>query len=127
MKDEGHGEEYTIDLSDVTNPCSCHQPKWQKLPCVHVIRVLNWREEFWRVWEYAGKEYTIGELEKTCDYFEKEEFDFLVWLHNLGAPEKKKKKTKIFSRSFKASNGRVTSRIPSTGEFSVGVDSHNDE
>ena len=104
MKDEGHGEEYTIDLSDVTNPCSCHQPKWQKLPCVHVIRVLNWREEFWRVWEYAGKEYTIGELEKTCDYFEKEEFDFLVWLHNLGAPEKKKKKTKIFSRSFKASN-----------------------
>ena len=49
VKDEGHGEEYTIDLSDVTNPCSCHQPKWQKLPCVHVIRVLNWREEFWRV------------------------------------------------------------------------------
>ena len=68
-----------------------------------------------------------AELEKTCDYFKKEEFDFLVWLHNLGAPEKKKKKTKIFSRSFKASNGRVTSRIPSTGEFSVSVDSHYDE
>ena len=42
-----------VDLSDTANPYRYHQPKWQKVPCIHVIRVLNWREEYWRVWEYV--------------------------------------------------------------------------
>ena len=83
VKDTGDKECYIVDLSDTANPCSCHQPKWQKVPCIHVIRVLNWREEFWRVWEYVGKEYTLERVEETCDFLNDKEFHLLKWIHNM--------------------------------------------
>lgn len=48
-----------------------NHPCWEKTPCIHIIRVLHYREEYWRVWEYAGKEYSLTEAKKTtgelCD------------------------------------------------------------
>ena len=48
-----------------------NHPCWEKTPCIHIIRVLHYREEYWRVWEYVGKEYSLTEAKKTtgelCD------------------------------------------------------------
>ena len=48
-----------------------NHPCWEKTPCTQIIRVLHYREEYWRVWEYAGKEYSLTEAKKTtgelCD------------------------------------------------------------
>lgn len=118
VKDTLHGEVFTVDLSITSNPCSCHQPKWQKIPCIHVIRVLNWKKEFWRVWEFVGKEYTLSRVEDTCDYLSKDEFNFLKWIHNV-LPEMSN--GNAFSRSFRMNNGINTARIPSTGEGSNDV------
>lgn len=116
VRDTGHGVTYTVDLSSTDNPCSCHQPKWQKVPCIHVIQVLSWKEEYSRVWDYVGKEYTLGEVEATCDYLTDEEFNFMVWIHNM-IPELTK--GRAFSRSYRANNGRNTPRIPSKGDLPV--------
>lgn len=118
VKDMAHGEDYFVDLSNTANPCTCHHPKWQKVPCIHVIRVLNWREEFWRVWEFVGKEYTFGEVEATCDYLTKEEFNFLVWIHNM-LPEMINGNE--FSRSYRVNNGKNSARKPSDGEMNVTI------
>ena len=118
VKDTGHKECYIVDLSDTANPCSCHQPKWQKVPCIHVIRVLNWREEFWRVWEYVGKEYTLERVEETCDFLNDKEFHLLKWIHNM-LPEMSKRTS--FSRSYRMNNGRNSQRKPSDGEMLVTV------
>jgi len=87
------------------------------LPCIHVVRVLNWREEFWRVWEYTGKEYSIGCVEKTCGLLTEIDYQFLVWLHNLTSEQLKG--DRVMSRSFRAGNGHNTARIPSIGEQTV--------
>ena len=113
VKDTGHRECYIVDLSDTANPCSCHQPKWQKVPCIHVIRVLNWREEYWRVWEYVGKEYTLERVEETCDFLNDKEFHLLKWIHNM-LPEMSKRTS--FSRSYRMNNGRNSQCKPSDGE-----------
>lgn len=108
VKDTEHGVIYTIDLSSIDNPCSCHQPKWQKVPCIHVVKVLSQKGEYSRVWDYVGKEYTLGEVEATCDYMTDEEFSFLKWIHNL-IPELTT--GRAFSRSYRANNGKNTPRI----------------
>ena len=118
VKDTGHRECYIVDLSDTANPCSCHQPKWQKVPCIHVIRVLNWREEYWRVWEYVGKEYTLERVEETCNFLNDKEFHLLKWIHNM-LPEMSKRTS--FSRSYRMNNGRNSQRKPSDGEMLVTV------
>ena len=74
--------------------------------------------EYWRVWEYVGKEYTLERVEETCDFLNDKEFHLLKWIHNM-LPEMSRGKT--FSRSYRMNNGRNSQRKPSDGEMLVTV------
>ena len=54
--DKAHKRVYHLDLNERSHPCDCHCTKWEKMPSIHVMRVLHWLEEYWRVWEYVGDE-----------------------------------------------------------------------
>ena len=71
-----HKRVYHVDLNDSSHPCDCHYTKWEKMSCIHVMRVFHWLQEYWRVWAFVGDEYLLFQL--TCrDLNEKE---LLLWL-----------------------------------------------
>ena len=71
--DKAHMRVYHVDLNNSDQPCDCHYTKWEKMPCIHVMRVLHWLQEYWRVWAFVGDEYLLFQL--TCrDLNEKELF-----------------------------------------------------
>ena len=57
MVDKAHMRVYHLDVNERSHSCDCHCTKWEKIPCIHVLRVLHWLKEYWRVWDSVGDEY----------------------------------------------------------------------
>ena len=74
--DKTHKRVYHVDLIDSSHPCDYHYTKWEKMPCIHMMRVLHWLQEDWRVWAFVGDEYLLFQL--TCRNLNENEL--LLWL-----------------------------------------------
>lgn len=57
MVDKAHMRVYHLDVNERSHSCDCHCMKWKKIPCIHVMRVLDWLQEYWRVWDSVDDEY----------------------------------------------------------------------
>ena len=57
MVDKAHMRVYHLDVNERSDSCDCHCTKWEKIPCIHVLRVLHWLQEYSRVWDYVDDEY----------------------------------------------------------------------
>ena len=66
MVDKAHMRVYHLDVNERSHPCDCHCTKWKKIPCIHVLRVLHWLQEYWRVWDSVGDEYRHETVQSTC-------------------------------------------------------------
>ena len=78
--DKAHKRVYHVDLNDSDQPCDCHYTKWEKMPCIHVMRVLHWLQEYWRVWAFVGDEYRQEMVQLTCRDLNESEKELLLWL-----------------------------------------------
>ena len=106
--DKAHMRVYHVDLNDSDQPCDCHYTKWEKMPCIHVMRVLHWLQEYWRVWAFAGDEYRQEMVQLTCRDLNEEEIVPIV-------------------RSYKTNNGINRKRYHSVGEGQVCEEAVNNE
>ena len=64
--DKAHMRVYHLDVNERSHPCDYHCTKWEKIPFIHVMRVLHWLKEYWRVWDSVDDEYrheTVCSLE----------------------------------------------------------------
>ena len=96
------------------NPCSCHWTYWQRIPCVHVIRVLHHLHEYWRVWEYVDDMYCVNEIEKSCWRMDDDDEEFMENIWNTTALEVKKDMKTILANS--STKGKKRKRIDSNGD-----------
>ena len=71
---------YHLDVNERSHPCDCHCTKWEKIPCIHVMRVLHWLQEYWRVWDSVGDEYRHETVQSTCRDLNEKEKELLLWL-----------------------------------------------
>ena len=115
--DRAHGMVHYVSLESRHNPCTCHSTYWEKIPCIHVIRVLHWREEHWRVWEYVGKEYSFGSVKKTVSGLSRDEMRFIEWLYRLRGTQTDN--SGAIARARPSNDGRNAKRVASTGEMPV--------
>lgn len=107
---------YKVNMLSRDNPCSCHWTYWQKMPCVHVIRVLHHLHEYWRVWEFVDDVYCVNEIEKCCWRMDDDDDEFIENLWNV-KPQKDNKRLKaILANS--SLMGKKRKRNDSTGEKS---------
>ena len=114
VRDCAHDREYTVNLSDRTDPCSCHRGRWEKTPCVHVILLLDYMKQWWRVWEYVGDEYTLQEIEKSCECVGEDEEELIEWIQTWKQEERETGREIHVERSH--GNGQKRARFRSTGE-----------
>ena len=49
MVDKAHMRVYHLEVNERSHSCDCPCTKWEKIPCIHVMRVLHWLQEYWRV------------------------------------------------------------------------------
>ena len=117
VTDTGHRKVYYVYLSDTDNPCSCHQTHWEKMPCIHVIRVLHYRREYNEVWGYVGECYKLDAVRKTCATLDEKQMALLDRL--CGEESVKSKRMSKVVRAHSHGNGRKRNRIPSSGEWLV--------
>ena len=112
--DTGHRKVYYVCLSDADNPCSCHQTHWEKMPCVHVIRVLHYRREYDSVWGYVGEYYRLDSVRKTCTMLDEKQMALLDRLCEKEGIQSERRSDVV--RAHRHGNGRKRNRIPSSGE-----------
>ena len=105
---------YKVRLENREDPCCCHLMYWEHTPCVHVLCVLHFRKEYWRVWESVGGIYSYTSVKKTCRELTKEE-DVKTFLKEL--EQVKTTKKRVIVRPHKR-GAQKAKRIPSTGEYS---------
>ena len=87
MVDKAHMRVYHVVLNDSDQPCDCHYTKWEKMPCIHVMRVLHWLQEYWRVWAFVGDEYRQEMVQLTCRDLNEKEKELLLWLPKMESVE----------------------------------------
>ena len=119
--DKAHMRVYHLDLNDRSHPCDCHCTKWEKMPCIHVMRVLHWLEEYWRVWDYVGDEYRHEAVQSTCRDLNEKEKELLLWLPKMESVELDEEEIAPIVRSHKTNNGINKKRYHSVGEDQVCV------
>ena len=78
MVDKAHMRVYHLDVNERSHPCDCHCTKWEKIPCIHVMRVLHWLKEYWRVWDYVGDEYRHETVQSICRDLNEKEKELLL-------------------------------------------------
>ena len=123
MVDKAHMRVYHLDVNERSHSCDCHCTKWEKIPCIHVLRVLHWLQEYWRVWVFVGDEYLLFQL--TCrDLNEKE---LLLWLPKVESVELDEEEIAPIVRSYKTNNGINRKRYHSVGEDKVCEEVANNE
>lgn len=105
---------YKVDMLSRDNPCSCHWTYWQRIPCVHVIRVLHHLHEYWRVWEYVDDMYCVNEIEKSCWRMDDDDEEFMNNLWNTTAHEDKKDMKTILANL--STKGKKRKRKDSNGD-----------
>ena len=105
---------YRVNMLSRDNPCSCHWTYWQRIPCVHVIRVLHHLHEYWRVWEYVDDMYCVNEIEKSCWRMDDDDEEFMENIWNTTALEVKKDMKTILANS--STKGKKRKRIDSNGD-----------
>ena len=114
--DKAHKRVYHINLKCRDEPCDCHDTKWEKIPCIHVIRVLHWLEEYWRVWEFVGDEYRYQTVQSTCRDLNEKEKELLLSLPKMGSIELNENEIASIFRSYYHGNGINRKRYHSRGE-----------
>ena len=119
--DKVHMRVCRLDLNDRSHPCDCHCRKWEKMPCIHVIRVLHWLQEYWRVWDYVGDEYRHHTVQSTCRDLNEKEKELLLWLPKIESVELDEEEIAPIVRSHKTNNGINKKRYHSMGEDQVCV------
>lgn len=116
--DKPHQLVFMVNLPNKDNPCSCHRPHWERVPCIHVIRVLHYMEEYWRVWEYVGKEYSLEKATKTTGKLNEEEMSLL---NDMLTQRSIESEGCMIWRNASKGNGQNKKRFKSRGEFSEPV------
>ena len=106
---------YKVSLESREDPCSCHLTYWEHTPCVHVLCVLHFRKEYWRVWEFVGGMYSYTSVKKTCRELTKKEEEVKTFLKELEQVKTTKKSVVVRPHKRGAQKAK---RIPSTGEYS---------
>ena len=106
---------YKVSLESREDPCCCHLTHWEHTPCIHVVCVLHFRKEYWRVWEYVGGMYSHTSVKKTCRELTKKEEDVKTFLKELEQVKTTKKSVVVRPHKRGAQKAK---RIPSTGEYS---------
>ena len=96
---------YHLNMNERSHPCDCHCRKWKKIPCIHVMRVLHWLLEYWRVWDYVGGVYRHETVSSTGRYLNKEK-ELLLWLPTMGYVELDEEEISPIFRSFKTNRRR---------------------
>ena len=109
----GYGKIYKVNLSKRDNPCSCHEPYWKRIPCIHVIRVLHHLKQYWTVWEYVSSIYTVSEIEKGCWELNVDDNEFIGSLWDKSPGDEMEKKAIL---AFSNKKGKKRGRLPSKGE-----------
>ena len=71
---------YHLDVNERSHSCDCPCTKWEKILCIHVMRVLHWLKEYWRVWDSVGDEYRHETVQSTCRNLNEKEKELLLWL-----------------------------------------------
>ena len=112
--DKPHQLVFMVNLLNKDNPCSCHRSHWEKTPCIHIIRVLHYREEYWRVWEFVGKEYSLTEAKKTTGELNEKEMGLLKDLLTQKSIESE---SSFIWRNASKGNGQNKKRFKSRGEY----------
>lgn len=112
--DKPHKLVFMVNLLNKDNPCSCHRSHWEKTPCIHIIRVLHSREEYWRVWEFVGKEYSLTEAKKTTGELNEKEMGLLKDLLTQKSIESE---SSFIWRNASKGNGQNKKRFKSRGEY----------
>ena len=125
--DKAHMRVYHVDLNDSDQPCDCHYTKWEKMPCIHVMRVLHWLQEYWRVWAFAGDEYRQEMVQLTCRDLNESEKELLLWLPKMESVELDEEEMAPIVRSYKTNNGINRKRYHSVGEGQVCEEAANYE
>ena len=116
--DKPHQLVFMVNLLNKDNPCSCHRPHWEKKPCIHVIRVLHYMEEYWRVWEFVGKEYSLEEATKTTGELNEKEMGLL---NDMLTQRSMESEGNMIWRNASKGNGQTKKRFKSRGEFNEPV------
>ena len=83
MVDKVHRRVHHLDMNERSHPCDWHCRKWEKMPCIHVMRALHWLGEYWRVWELVGD---YGATDRSFKLWECNE-ELLLWLPNMESVE----------------------------------------
>ena len=112
--DKPHQLVFMVNLLNKDNPCSCHRPHWEKTPCIHIIRVLHYREEYWRVWEFVGKEYSLTEAKKTTGELNEKEMGLL---NDMLTQRSIESDSSFIWRNASKGNGQTKKRFKSRGEY----------
>ena len=103
--DKAHRRVYHVNMEDVRSPCDCHVTRWEKMPCIHVIRVCHWLGEYWRVWQYVGDEYRLQKVQQACRSLNGEEMSLLLWLSKMESTKVDEKERVAMVRSYSHGNG----------------------
>ena len=119
--DKAHMRVYHLDLNERSHPCDCHCTKWEKIPCIHVMKVLHWLQEYWRVWDYVGNEYRHETVQSTCRDLNEKEMELLLLLPTMKSVELDEEDMAPIIRSHKTNNGTIRKRYHSVGEDQVCV------
>lgn len=106
---------YEVRLENREDPCCYHLTYWEHTPCAHVLCVLHFRKEYWRVWECVGSMYSYISVKKTCRELTKKGKDVKTFLKEL--EQVKTTKKSVIVRPHKR-GAQKAKRIPSTGEYS---------
>ena len=112
--DKPHQLVFMVNLLNKDNLCSCHRPHWEKTPCIHIIRVLHYKEEHWRVWEYVGKEYSLEKATKTTGELNEKEMGLL---NDMLTQRSIESEGSMIWRNASKGNGQNKKRFKSRGEF----------
>jgi len=105
---------YKVDISNTDDPCSCHTTHWEKIPCVHLMRVLREIKESDSVWNYVDSVYRLNRVSQTCGELNENERELYDWLIDLDVTDERG--SELIVRRYGRNNGRQARRLPSRGE-----------